>query len=137
MNVFDFIIDSQSIIFPVFYTLRDSENNEYVFLKTGEVSNKTLDYVSDKTQLEAFENHVHLFEKVKKKHRQKALDSARLIASNLAKELRVRFPDKRFHVFLDCDFPDHAIIRFHQHWEGEPAYYNTKEFSTIEEIIVG
>jgi len=38
---------------------------------------------------------------------------------------------------LDCDFSDHIIIRFHQHWKGERLYYDVKEFSTITEYTVG
>lgn len=136
MDIFDFIINLSFIVFPELYTVMDSENNEYVFLKSGEKIN-SLGIVKDKTQLEAFENHVHLFGKVKKNRRQAALAAARLIANNLIKELRLHFPNKKFHIFLDCDFSDHIIVRFHQHWDDEPPYYDCTEFSTIEEFTIG
>ena len=36
MNCFKTIIELQEILFPQFYTVKDSENNEYIFLKTGD-----------------------------------------------------------------------------------------------------
>ena len=66
MNKINFLIKFQYVIFPTFYTIKDLENNEYVFLKTEDDEIKILNSVKDKTQLEAYENHVHLFGKLKK-----------------------------------------------------------------------
>lgn len=65
------------------------------------------------------------------------MTAVRLITRNLAKELKFHFPNKKFHVYLDCDFSDRIIIRFYQHWENETPYYNVEEFSTIEEYTIG
>lgn len=137
MSNLDFLINFQFIIFPEFYTIKDSENNEYVFLQTEDDKINSIKSVADKTQLEAYENHIHLFGKVGKKHQSDAVKVAYLITYNLIKELKVKFPNKKFHVYLDCDFKDHTIIRFHQHWINEPPYYNVKEFSTIKEYTIG
>ncbi|MBD5439234.1 MAG: hypothetical protein HDR37_11865 [Treponema sp.] len=137
MRFLDFIINFQFVIFPKFYTVKDAENNEYVFLRTKDEEIRSLSSVSDKTQLEAYENHVHLFGKVKKGYQNDAMTVANLITNNLVKELKVNFSNKKFHVYLDCDFSDHIIIRFHQHWKDEHIYYDVKEFSTITEYTIG
>ena len=47
MNCFKTIIELQDILFPKFYTAMDSENNEYIFLKTQDSMINSLDKVSD------------------------------------------------------------------------------------------
>ena len=71
MKALDFIINFKFIIFPEFYTVKDLQNNEYVFLKTNETAIDSLELVKDKTQTEAFENHVHIFGKTKRKEQEK------------------------------------------------------------------
>ena len=137
MKALDFIINFKFIIFPEFYTVKDLQNNEYVFLKTNETAIDSLELVKDKTQTEAFENHVHIFGKTKRKEQEKVLEATRLIIDNLIRNLKINFPNKKFHVYLDCDFFDHVIIRFHQHWEDELPYYNVREFPNIEEYTIG
>ena len=132
MKIFEAIIKLQDILFPKFYTARDSEDNEYVFLKTNDQMTEFVNKVSDKTQLEAFENHVHVCGKVKKRDRQIAYTTAKLITNNLMDKLKMEFPDKKFYVYLDCDFKEHIIIRFHQLWENELLCYNVNDFPTIE-----
>ena len=51
MNCFETIIELQAIPFPEFYTVKDTENNEYIFLKTGDSVINSLNKVSDKTYL--------------------------------------------------------------------------------------
>ena len=68
MNKFDLLLKFHYALFPTFYTIKDSEDNEYVFLKTEDDEIKILNSVKDKTQLEAYENHIHLFGKLKKKY---------------------------------------------------------------------
>ena len=48
MKAFDFIINFKFIIFPEFYTVKDLQNNEYVFLKTNETAIDSLELVKDK-----------------------------------------------------------------------------------------
>ena len=92
----------------------------------------SLDKVSDKTQLEAYENHIHICGKVKKRVQHTAITSAKLITKNLIENLKTSFPNKNFYVYLDCDFNDHIIVRFHQLWENEAPYYDVKDFPNIE-----
>lgn len=51
---------------------------------------------------------------------------------NLIENLKTSFPNKHFYVYLDCDFNDHIIVRFHQLWENEEPYYDVKDFPNIE-----
>jgi len=132
MNGFKAIIELQDILFPKFYTAIDSEDNEYIFLKTQDSTINSLDKVSDKTQLEAYENHIHICGKVKKRVQYTAITSAKLITKNLIENLKASFPNKNFYVYLDCDFNDHIILRFHQLWENEAPYYDVKDFPNIE-----
>ena len=134
MNFFDSFFELENIIFPKFYTVADSDNNEYVFLQNGEKI-KTLSHVQDKTQLEAYENHFHIFGKIQQKYKKQALKAAELITENLIKQLTSQFPDKKFHVYLSCDIKDHVIIRFHQHWNDEHPYYDVNEFPEIKEFV--
>jgi len=48
MKALDFIINFKFIIFPEFYTVKDLQNNEYVFLKTNETAIDSLELVKDK-----------------------------------------------------------------------------------------
>lgn len=132
MNCFKSIIELQAILFPVFYTVKDTENNEYIFLKTGDSIINSLNKVSDKTYLEAYENHFHICDKVKKSVQQTAFTSAKLITNNLIQQLKIKFPNKKFYVYLDCNFKEHVIIRFHQIWKDEDPYYDKKDFPNIE-----
>ena len=137
MNGFKAIIELQDILFPKFYTAMDSENNEYIFLKTQDSMINSLDKVSDKTQLEAYENHIHICGKVKKRAQHIAITSAKLITKNLIENLKTSFPNKSFYVYLDCDFNDHIILRFHQLWENEAPYYDVKDFPNMEVYKIG
>ena len=70
--------------------------------------------------------------KSKKRDRQKAYTAAKLITNNLIEKLKMEFPNKKFYVYLDCNFREHIIIRFHQLWENELPYYNENDFPSIE-----
>ena len=137
MKYFETIIELQDILFPKFYTVHDSENNEYIFLKTGDSTINSLSKVSDKTQLEAYENHFHICGKVKKSLQKTAYASAKLIANNLIEQLKIKFPNKQFYIYLDCNFTDHIIIRFHQFWENEEPYYDIRDFPNMEVYKIG
>ena len=137
MNSLDFIINNQFLIFPEFYTVKDLEGNEYVFIRTDDDEISSIKSVKDKTQLEAYENHIHIFDKLKRQYYKSGKEVAHLITNNLIKRLRENFPNKKFHVYLACDLKDHTIIRFHQHWDDEIPYYDVKEFTTITEYTVG
>ena len=137
MNYFEAIIELQDILFPEFYTVNDSDNNEYIFLKTRNSEINSLNKVYDKTQLEAYENHFHICGKVKKSLQKTAYASAKLITNNLIEKLKIKFPNKKFYIYLDCDFKDHIIIRFHQIWKNEEPYYDIRDFPNMEVYKIG
>ncbi len=126
------IFDLEEVIFPEFYTGKDNKGNEYVFIKTSEeVNNQTIVFQKDKTAFEAFENQIHLWEKIKKKDQEKYKNLGFKIAQNLKTKLNTDFPNKQFVVFLELNFEESSIIRFHQIWNGEPLYFDVKEVSNI------
>lgn len=126
------IFDLEEVIFPEFYTRKDNKGNEYVFIKTSEdVNNQTIVFQKDKTAFEAFKNHIHLWEKIKKKDQEKYKNLGFKIAQNLKTKLNTDFPNKQFVVFLELNFEESSIIRFHQIWNGEPLYFDVKKFSNI------
>lgn len=129
------IFDLEEVIFPEFYVNKDTQGNEYVFIKTSEkIDNKIIAFQKDKTALEAFENHIHLWDKIKKKDQNKYKSLGFKIAQNLKKKLETEFPNKKFIVFLQLDFNESSIIRFHQIWDGEPLYFDANEFPGIYEF---
>ena len=128
MNKYKLLLDLLPILYPSFCCRRDSLDNELVFLNRGQGVKDAPMIVSDKTQCEAFENHFHLFGRVKEENRLSARALGVAISENLVKELRGTFPGKSFVVFLTIDWNDSTIIRFHQIWENEPLYFNPQEF---------
>ena len=125
MNIYKKITELLPVIYPVFYTLQDNAQNEYVLLSTA-TSNMApiLCPITDKTQFEAFENHVHLFDNCRTSD---DYNSARAIGTEIAKhlytELKSHFPNKRFIVYFTLNRKE-AILRFHQIWKDEPVYYD-------------
>lgn len=122
MNKYSFLVDLLPIIYPSFFLKRDQNGNEFVLLDMGQEFEAPLN-ISDKTQYEAVENHVHLFGKVREENLRFVREIATAIAENLAKVLKREFPEKSFLVFLTIDKADSTIIRFHQIWENEAPYY--------------
>lgn len=114
------------LIYPSFYIRKDECENELVFLKIGEVSQGIMRRQFDKTESEALENHFHLFERIKKKELEKAATFGVAVATNLMHSLMVAFPEKKFIVYLELNRKDTTIIRFHQQWEDEVAYYQAE-----------
>lgn len=128
MTRYEFLENLLPIIYPDFYVAKDTDSNELVFWDFGEhhILNKTK--IADKTQCEAVENHVHLFEKVGIKNKNGVIKIGVSIAKNLLKTLIGVFPDKKFIVYLEVNVNDSTIIRFHQIWENEPLYIDVKAF---------
>ena len=101
---------------------------DFVLLKENQLS--FVDYhISDKTAFEAFYNHVHIIDKVKKRDFKKLTLYLPSVGAVLLKCLEHDFPDKKFVVFVTIHLHDSAIIRFHQIFEGESVYYDTNGFS--------
>jgi len=62
---------------------------------------------------------------------------AKLITSNLIEQLKIKFQNKKFYVYFDCNFKEHIIIRFHQIWKNEEPYYDVKDFPNMEVYKIG
>ena len=121
------------IIYPEFYTIKDEKNNEYIFLKDGK-SIKKISQIDDRTAYEAFINHFHIFDRVKKEQFDDAIRFGKATAKNLFKSLCHAFPNKKFVVYLISDRNDSTIIRFHQLWENEIPYY--VDFTNNENYVM-
>ncbi len=128
MTRIEYLENLLPIIYPNFYVAKDEDSNELVFWDFGEhhILNKAK--IADKTQCEAFVNHIHLFNKVGFKNKNSVIKIGVNIAKNLLKSLISIFPDKKFVVFLEVNVNDSTIIRFHQIWENEPLYIDIKGF---------
>ncbi|MDR1390583.1 MAG: hypothetical protein LBJ31_11500 [Treponema sp.] len=131
----DFLANILPIIYPQFYISTDLDGNELVFLDIGlpkdDITNKKFDKTAqfDKTAYESFENHFHLFGKINKKDEEVAIKIGKTISQNLLNALQMNFPDKIFIVYLTVNIKDSTIIRFHQEWNNEPPYFDSKAFS--------
>ncbi|MDR1565542.1 MAG: hypothetical protein LBS74_11350 [Oscillospiraceae bacterium] len=79
--------------------------------------------ITDKTEFEALENHVHLIEHVTKEEFNKLAPIAKNLGQALLNALKFNYPNKSFVVYVTIDLHDSLIIRFHQKWEGEEPYY--------------
>lgn len=116
-----------------FKTIFDESYNEYVLFKNNcleDISN-----INDKTSFEAVENHVHLFDKVRKKDLKILSSIAKKLGNALLCSLKYAFPDKDFVVFTSITLGDTMIIRFHQKWSGEEYYYTDLAFQNSQEKI--
>lgn len=113
------------VVCPEFYCQRDIHGNTYVFLNEGR-GGKTniLPEIQDKTQLEAIENHIHLFDgPFRKKDYELIKELSLRLAQNMFDKLTDAFPEKKFMLYLTMN-NDSVIIRFHQRWDNEPPYYD-------------
>lgn len=131
MNKYDLLIDMLPVIYPEFYKITDADENELIFLDLGNQADtegiKGIK-VADKTQTESFINHVHLFGRIKSENKDKVTQIALAIAKNIFDSLILKFPDKKFIVYVTVNPKDSTIIRFHQCWDDEAPYIDTKDF---------
>ena len=112
------------ILYPEFYTVIDNSNNELVFLKTEEKLISEPFKTEDKTQSEAFINHFHICGRVSKSEYILVEKIGKIVAYNLLERLKLSFPQKKFVVYLEINYKDSTIIRFHQLWKDEPPYFD-------------
>jgi len=116
------------LIYPDFHIMKDSSGQEMVFLcEHKQIENWV---VENRTVVEALENHVHVFDNVKKRYRNDVKRISIAISRNLLRSLMQQFPDKSFVVYLDLNYKDSVIIRFHQIWADEEIYYEPKCFQS-------
>ena len=113
-----------------FKTIHDEFGNEYVLFKNSCMD--SIHGITDKTEFEAVENHVHLLDNINANEFEKLTKIAPDICGLLLNSLQCTFPDKHFAVYVTVHLHDSMIIRFHQKWENEDYYFDP-EFSTSAE----
>lgn len=111
-----------------FKTVFDKNGSEYVLYANSPI-NKIDFTVDDKTQFEAVENHIHLIDNVKKSDFEELVEIGGVLGETQLNTLKVKYPSKKFCVFVSIDVGDSMIIRFHQVWENELVYYNPDDFN--------
>ena len=111
-----------------FKTIADDRGNEYVLFGDSTMTKSDMPYISDRTEFEALENHVHLLEKITKKEFKDSEEVLNFLGKSLLNCLRQTYPDKHFFVYVSIDLKDSMIVRFHQKWENEMPYYTDKDF---------
>ena len=125
MNRFEFL-ESIAGLFS-FKTVEDGCGNEYVVFGDNTMTKSDMPYISDRTEFEALENHVHLLDKITKKEFENAEEISDILGKSLLNCLRAKYPDKHFFVYVSVDLKDSMIIRFHQEWKNEEPYYNAED----------
>ena len=113
-----------------FKKIHDECGNEYVLFKNSCMD--SIHGITDKTEFEAVENHIHLLDKIKSEEFEDLIKIAPSICCLLLNSLQCAFPDKHFVVYVTVHLHDSMTIRFHQKWENED-YYIDPGFSTSTE----
>ena len=131
MSIHEKINTLLPIIFPKFCLQYDQYENELVFLQPKQgVSNHL--QIFDKTQCEALQNHVHLFDHVPRIYQEMNLRICRSIAENLWNRLKESYPTKHFVVYLHWNPKGSSTVRFHQLWADEEPYFDLKNNSVSQ-----
>lgn len=118
-----------------FKTVTDKNGNEYVICADSNITEIDFE-IDDKTQFEAFENHIHLIDNIKKSDFDELIKIGRILGETQLNVLKSKYPDKEFCVFVTVDVGESMIIRFHQVWENEPVYYNPDDFNSDKTKIL-
>ncbi len=116
-----------------FKTIFDEQGNELVLFSNSKIT--YLEGITDKTEFEASENHVHLLEGLNKQSIEKLVPVAKELGQLLLDILSLHYPDKHFFVFVTLHLHDSMIIRFHQKWENEEPFCNAWEYTTEKERV--
>lgn len=111
----------------------DNHGNEFVFFANTTCT--SIADVKDKTELEAFETHVHLLDNITKEEFVKLMPVAHSLGTAVLHSLQAQFPQKRFRVYVSLKLHDSMILRFHQIWENEDPYYDVSGFRSETEKI--
>ncbi len=116
-----------------FKSIFDENGCEYIVYKSSSLDK--ISNIGDKTQFEAVENHVHLFDKISRRERKKLIPSAKKLGSLLMFCLKKNYPQKQFYVYVSICVNESMIIRFHQKWDNQAPYLSPEldlnENSTI------
>lgn len=127
------IVDSICSIFD-FKELLDNDNNRYILLSSSSINE--ISSVRDRTEFEAIENHIHLFDKVLQRDLMHLERIGTILGKALFDVLSVRYPLHFFYVYVTISVSDSMIIRFHQRWENESPYYNPDDFTKDTDRII-
>lgn len=114
-------------------TISDDDKNEYVLFKSDPLDRVT--NVSDRTEFEASQNHVHLIDNIKKEEFSTLIPIANRLGQSLLYHLKHHYPEKHFMVYVSIHLHDSLIIRFHQKWENEEPFCNVHEFTSSKEKV--
>lgn len=131
MNPIEYLQKISSIF--EFKTILDDLNNEYVLFSNSVLNH--VEKIDDRTAFEAVENHVHLIDKVRKKHFNTCVSVAHVIGRVLLESLETQYPQKGFIVYVTIKEHDSMIIRFHQKWENEAPYCDPSMFNPQYEFV--
>ncbi len=131
MNPIEYLQKISSIF--EFKTILDDLNNEYVLFSSSVL--KHVENIDDRTAFEAVENHVHLIDRVSKKHFDSCLSIAHVMGKTLLTSLEAQYPQRNFVVYVTVKENDSMIIRFHQKWENEAPYYDPSMFNPQYEFV--
>lgn len=116
-----------------FKTIEDKLGNEYVLFAQSRVD--SVENITDRTEFEALENHIHLIDNVKKDEFERLIPVAKTLGGTLLTCLKAQYPEKNFVVYVSLHLRDSMIIRFHQKWENEVPYYNPANFQSEGEKV--
>lgn len=125
------LIKNLIIIFN-YKTLCDKNGEMFVLpfeCGINDISEYEFDDFEKKTAFEALQTHIHLMEHLSLREFFYCQKISPIIGKTVLKNLKTRFPDKHFFVFLEMKWRGSFIIRFHQEWEKDFTYYdlnNTK-----------
>lgn len=117
-----------------FKTIVDEFNNEYIVFQNSPIN--AITNIQDKTEFEAVENHVHLFDNIKYKDFKQLVDIGNSLGKALLYCLQSTYPQKRFVVYVSISIKESMIIRFHQKWTDECNYYdNIEDYGSNEKVM--
>lgn len=121
--------------FDKFKIITDENHTEYVVFENSTLNSAT--GISDKTEFEALENHLHVLDNISLKEFKRLSPIAESLGNLLLCCLKQKFPRKNFVVFVSMCVHDSLIIRFHQKWENEEPYYNPNDYTGVTEKVFG
>ena len=119
--------------FDKFKIITDENDTEYVVFENSMLNSVT--GISDKTEFEALENHLHVLDNISLKEFKRLSPIAESLGNLLLCCLKQKFPCKDFVVFVSMRVRDSLIIRFHQKWENEAPYYNPNDYTGATEKV--
>ena len=132
MKRIDFLRDVSELF--SFKTISDEQGHDFVVWKSSAL-NQILG-VTDKTEFEAVENHVHLLDNIKKHEISSLIEIGKSLGEALLASLVMVYPEKHFFVFASITLGDSFIIRFHQKWESEAPYFDIENLQCNDKEYV-